>query len=154
MIRINRKTSFHRTARKGFSLMELMIVIIILGLLAALVMPNLIGKSEQAKQGLVCIQMENIRNALDSFKLDNGTYPDTEQGLDALIKNPDPERYVNYAPGGYFKNAVLPKDPWKHHYIYTKDDNGINLISLGADGREGGKDENKDITYADCVKKQ
>lgn len=133
--------------------MELMIVIIILGLLAALVMPNLIGKSEQAKQGLVCIQMENIRNALDSFKLDNGSYPDTEQGLDALIKNPDSERYVNFANGGYFKNAVLPKDPWKHHFIYTKDDSGINLISLGADGKEGGKDENKDITYADCAKK-
>ena len=146
-------TTLRMTGRKGFSLMELMIVIIILGLLAALVMPNLIGKSEQAKQGLVCIQMENIHNALDSFKLDNGTYPETEQGLDALIKNPDPERYVNFAPGGYFKNAVLPKDPWKHHFIYTKDDNGINLISLGADGKEGGKDENKDITYADCAKK-
>lgn len=139
--------------RRGFSLMELMIVIIILGLLAALVMPNLIGKSEQAKQGLVCIQMENIRNALDSFKLDNGIYPDTEQGLEALIENPDPERYTNYAPGGYFKNPVLPKDPWKNHYIYTHDQEGTNLISLGADGKEGGSDEGKDITYADCVKK-
>ncbi len=145
--------SFRTRARKAFSLMELMIVIIILGLLAALVMPNLIGKSEQAKQGLVCIQMENIRNALDSFKLDNGTYPTTEQGLDALIKNPDAERYNNFAPGGYFKNAVLPKDPWKHYFIYTKDDEGINLISLGADGKEGGKDEDKDIMYADCAKK-
>ena len=146
-------TSLRIAGRKGFSLMELMIVIIILGLLAALVMPNLIGKSEQAKRGLVCIQMENIHNALDSFKLDNGSYPETDQGLKALVQNPDPERYGNFAPGGYFKNAVVPKDPWKHHFIYTKDDNGINLISLGADGKEGGKDENKDITYADCVKK-
>lgn len=139
--------------RNGFSLMELMIVIIILGLLAALVMPNLIGKSEQAKQGLVCIQMENIRNALDSFKLDNGIYPDTEQGLEALIQNPDPERFTNYAPGGYFKNPVLPKDPWQHYYIYTNDEEGTNLISLGADGKEGGADEGRDVTYADCVKK-
>lgn len=146
-------TTLRMAGRKGFSLMELMIVIIILGLLAALVMPNLIGKSEQAKQGLVCIQMENIHNALDSFKLDNGSYPDSEHGLDALLRNPDPERYNNFAPGGYFKNAVLPKDPWKHHFIYTKDDSGINLISLGADGKEGGKDADKDITYADCVKK-
>lgn len=153
MTRQNAISRLHTLHRGGFSLMELMIVIIILGLLAALVMPNLIGKSEQAKQGLVCIQMENIRNALDSFKLDNGTYPDTEQGMEALINNPDPERFINYAPGGYFKNAVVPKDPWKHTFIYTKDDGGINIISLGADGKEGGKDEDKDITYTDCAKK-
>lgn len=144
---------FRRAARNAFSLMELMIVIIILGLLAALVMPNLIGKSEQAKGGLVCIQMENIRNALDSFKLDNGVYPDTEMGLKALIENPDPERFPNYAPGGYFKNPVIPKDPWKHTYIYTHDEEGTNLISLGADGKEGGSGESKDVTYAECVEK-
>lgn len=132
--------------------MELMIVIIILGLLAALVMPNLIGKSEQAKQNLVCVQMKSIKNALDMFKLDNGSYPDQEQGLDALVKNPDPERYVNFAPSGYFENGVVPKDPWKSNYIYIQTENGINLISLGADRREGGSSENKDITHADCIK--
>ncbi len=124
--------------------MELMIVIIILGLLAALVMPNLIGRSEEAKQNLVCIQMENIRNALDSYKLDTGRYPDGGTGLNALISGNN---------GGYFKNAVLPKDPWKNHYIYTKDGSGINLISLGADGQEGGSNEDKDMTYADCIKR-
>ena len=138
--------------RNAFSLMELMIVIIILGLLAALVMPNLMGKSEQAKQNLVCVQMKSIKNALDMFKLDNGSYPDQEQGLEALVNNPDPERFVNYAPSGYFENGIIPKDPWKSPYIYLLGESGINLISLGADRKEGGKDENKDITYADCIK--
>ncbi len=138
--------------KKAFSLMELMIVIIILGLLAALVMPNLIGKSEQAKQNLVCVQMKSIKNALDMFKLDNGSYPEQEMGLDALVKNPNAENFPNYAPSGYFENGILPKDPWKSPFIYVQTEDGINLISLGADRKEGGSKENKDITYADCIK--
>ena len=139
--------------KKAFSLMELMIVIIILGLLASLVLPNLIGKSEEAKQKLVCVQMRSIAQALDMFKLDNGNYPDTQEGLKALVKNPDPEKYPNYAAKGYFANGQLPKDPWGHSYIYVKTDDGFNLISLGADGKEGGKNENKDISYEECLKK-
>jgi len=139
--------------RKAFSLMELMIVIIILGLLASLVLPNLIGKSEEAKQKLVCVQMQSIAQALKMFKLDNGNYPDTEEGLKALVKNPDPEKYPNYSEKGYFSNGQLPKDPWGHPYIYLKTDEGFNLVSLGADGKEGGKGENKDISYEDCLKK-
>ena len=138
--------------RHAFSLMELMIVIIILGLLAALVMPQLIGQSEKAKRQLVCVAMENIRSSLDNFKLDNGIYPDTEMGLEALIQNPDAERFPNYDANGYFKNPVVPKDPWKHAYIYIMDEGGANLISLGADGREGGSDEAADIAYTDCIK--
>ena len=133
--------------------MELMIVIIILGLLAALVMPNLMGKSEEAKRKLVCVQMKSIKNALDMFKLDNGSYPEQEIGLKALVKNPNPEEYPNYAESGYFENGTLPKDPWKNYYIYIKTDDGINLISLGADRKEGGTKENKDIEYAECIKR-
>ena len=142
----------NRRVRGAFTLMELMIVIIILGLLASLVMPNLIGKSEQAKQKLVCVQMKGIKNSLDMFKLDNGMYPDAEEGLEALVKNPDAEKYPNYASGGYFEDGNLPKDPWKNRYIYVPGEDGINLISLGADRKEGGTDENKDITYAECIK--
>ena len=138
--------------KKAFSLMEQMIVIIILGLLAAMVMPSLIGQGEQAKQKLVCVQMKSIKNALDMFKLDNGTYPDQEMGLEALIKNPNPENYPNYSASGYFENPILPKDPWKSPFIYVQTEDGINLISLGADRKEGGSKENKDITYADCIK--
>jgi general secretion pathway protein G len=144
----------HKAMMRGaFTLMELMIVIIILGLLAALVMPNLIGKSEQAKQKLVCVQMKGIKNALDMFRLDNGMYPETREGLEALVKNPDEEKYPNFAPGGYFEDGVLPKDPWKNRYIYVPGEEGINLISLWADRKEGGTAENKDITYAECIGK-
>ncbi len=138
--------------KKAFSLMELMIVIIILGLLAALVMPNLVGKSEEAKQKLVCVQMKSIKQALDSFKLDNGTYPDVEEGLDALAQNPNTEKYPNYSSYSYFEEGIVPKDPWKHPYIFIHTDDGIDLISLGADGKEGGSKENADITYAQCIK--
>ncbi len=138
--------------RSAFTLMELMIVIVILGLLSALVLPNIMGKAEDAKQKLVCIQMKNIDEALKSFKFDNGVYPETEDGLKALLKNPDEEKYKNYANGGYLDGEHLPRDPWKNNYIYLNEDDGVELISLGADGKEEGKDNNKDITLKECKK--
>lgn len=132
--------------------MELMIVIVILGLLAALVMPNLVGKSEQAKQKLTCVQMRTVAQALSSFKLDNGVYPATEEGLKALVQNPDTEKYTNFLSGGYFENKQTPKDPWNKEYVYIKTGDGFNLISLGSDGKEGGSGEEKDITYEECLK--
>lgn len=139
--------------RSAFTLMELMIVIVILGLLSALVLPNIMGKAEDAKQRLVCIQMKNVQEALKSFKFDNGLYPDTEEGLQALIKNPDEKKYKSFATSGYLDGENLPIDPWKNHYIYLNEDGVINIISLGADGKENGKDNNKDITLVDCNKK-
>jgi len=139
--------------KKAFSLMELMIVIIILGLLAALVMPNLIGKGEEAKQKLVCVQMKGISQALKMFKLDNGNYPETEEGLKALIKNPDPEKYTSYSKNGYFEDGNLPKDPWNNNYIYLNNGEKFELISLGADRKEGGKGENRDIRLSECQKR-
>ena len=136
--------------RRAFTLLELMIVIIILGLLSALVLPNLLGKAESAKRKLVCIQMKQIQEALKSFKFDNGTYPTTEEGLQALLKNPDPQKYPNYAPSGYLEGKRLPLDPWKHPYIYLNNGGTIDLISLGADGKEGGDGDAKDITLAEC----
>ncbi len=130
--------------------MELMIVIIILGLLAAMVLPNLVGKGEQAKQKLVCVQMESIANALSMFKMDNGTYPTTEEGLKALVENPDAEKYPGYQKGYLDK---LPVDSWKQPYIYILDEaSGFDIISLGADRKEGGEDENRDIRRSTCSK--
>ncbi len=137
--------------RKAFSLMELMIVIIILGLLAAMVLPNLVGKSEQAKQKLVCIQLKTIGDALKTFKIDNGKYPSMDEGIMALVSNPAPDTYKDYPDGGYLDGKKEPTDPWKHPYIYIADDeSGFDIISLGADGKEGGSKENKDISYSQC----
>jgi general secretion pathway protein G len=138
-------------ARKAFSLIELMIVIVILGLLAAMVMPSLTGKGEEAKRNLVCVQMKSIYNgALDMFKINNSLYPSTEEGLEALVKNPDEEKYPNYSTTGYFKDSKLPKDSWGNKFIYINEEGSIELISLGADRKEGGDGEKSDIKMSEC----
>jgi len=137
--------------RKAFSLIELMIVIVILGLLAAMVMPSLTGKGEEAKRNLVCVQMKSIYNgALDMFKINNSMYPTTSEGLEALTKNPDEEKYSNYSTSGYFKDSKIPKDSWGAKFIYLNDEGTVEIISLGADKKEGGKDEAADIKMSDC----
>ena len=137
--------------RKAFSLIELMIVIVILGLLAAMVMPSLTGKGEEAKRNLVCVQMKSIYNgALDMFKINNSMYPTTEEGLEALVKNPDPEKYSNYSSTGYFKDSKLPKDSWGSKFIYINNEGSVELISFGADKKERGKDEAADIKMSEC----
>jgi len=136
--------------RNGFSLIELMVVIIILGLLASLIMPNIIGKGEQAKQKLTCVQMQQIAQSIELFKQDNGGYPTTEEGLAALVENPDAEKYTNFMPGGYLSQKEPPADPWRHPYIYVSDEDGFEIISLGADGKEGGDEENRDIPLSSC----
>lgn len=133
--------------------MELMIVIVILGLLASFVMPNILGQSEKAKKGLVCTQMESIKNALRMFKVDNGSYPTTEEGLEALAQNPSTEKYKNYADGSYFTDGLLPKDSWGNNFVYLNEEGELEIISLGADGKEGGKDEGADISLSGCRKK-
>ena len=138
-------------SRKAFSLIELMIVIVILGVLAAMVMPSLTGKGEEAKRNLVCVQMKSIYNgALDMFKINNSLYPSTEEGLEALVKNPDEEKYPSYSTSGYFKDSKMPKDSWGNAFIYINDDGKVELISLGADRKEGGKDEGSDIKMSEC----
>ena len=140
-----------KKVRKAFSLIELMIVIVILGLLAAMVMPSLTGKGEEAKRNLVCVQMKSIYNgALDMFKVNNSMYPSTEEGLEALIKNPDEDKYPNYSTTGYFKDSKLPKDSWGNKFVYINIDGSVELISLGADRKEGGKDESGDIKMSKC----
>jgi general secretion pathway protein G len=125
--------------RKAFSLIELMIVIVILGLLAAMVMPSLTGKGEEAKKNLVCVQMKSIYNgALDMYKVDNSIYPSTEEGLEILAEK------------GYFKDAKLPKDSWGNPFIYINNGGSVELISLGADKKEGGEDSAADIKMSEC----
>lgn len=136
--------------RKAFTLIEIMVVIIILGLLAAFVIPNVTGKSGEAKQKLVCIQMKSLNESFKMFKIDNGSYPTSEEGLHALIVNPNPDEYTEYSSSGYIEGKNLPKDPWNKSYLYLNLDGTVELISLGSDGKEGGKDEEKDHKLSQC----
>ncbi len=131
-------------------MIELMIVIIILGLLASLVMPNLIGQGEQAKRKLACVQMHSLADTLKSFKIANGTYPTTSEGLKALIKNPNPSVYTSYPEGGFLDGGKIPVDPWQTPYIYIKTENSFDIISLGADKKEGGSKDGEDIKLSTC----
>ncbi len=139
-----------KRVKKGFTLLELLVVILILGLLAAFVVPNIIGASDKAKRDLVCSQMGSVANALDMFKMDNGMYPDTEEGLEALVKNPDPDKYPAYSSKPYIKR--VPKDSWGQPIQYIKTDSGFDLISFGPDRKEGGSGDNADIHYSQCNK--
>jgi len=136
--------------KKAFTLIEIMIVVIILALIASLVVPNIIGQGERAKEKLVCVQMKSLKNALDSFKVEEGRYPTTTEGLKALIQNPNPIKYKNYPKDGFLGSKKLPKDPWGNDYIYVNNNGDIDIISLGADGKEGGSGENKDIKLSEC----
>lgn len=136
--------------RRAFTLIEMMVVIIILGLLAAFVIPNITGKSEEAKQKLVCVQMKSLSEGLKMFKIDNGAYPSAEEGLSALVTNPSAEKYPSYSPSGYLEGKTLPKDPWNHPFLYINDGTAFDLVSLGADGKEGGSGEEKDQKLSEC----
>ena len=122
-------------SKKAFTLLELMVVILILGLLASFVLPKLTGKSEEAKVKVVCIQMKSISQALKMYKIDNSSYPTTSQGLKELSSK------------DYFEDGKLPKDSWKKEYIYTSNDDKFEIISFGPNKKEGGDD---DIYYSKC----
>lgn len=137
--------------RSGFTLIEIMVVIVILGLLAALVVPKLIGRTEEAKKTQARVQIRNIEQALGLFKLDNGFYPATDQGIEALIKIPDVGRIPkNYRKDGYLDR--LPKDPWGNPYVYVSPgtNRDYEISSYGADGAQGGEGEDADINSWDA----
>jgi len=139
-----------RTLRgnRGFSLIELMVVVIILGILAMYIGPKLMGRTEQAKEVQTRVQIEGLETALKLYKLDNGVYPTTEQGLQALVEEPDVENVSqNWRKGGYLEKGKVPKDPWGNEFIYLAPgiQGDYDITSYGADGVPGGEDENKDI---------
>jgi len=136
--------------RTGFSLIELLIVIVILGGLVAVVAPGLMDAADGAKRDTVCLKMNDLKKRLDMFKLDNGNYPDTEEGFQALIANPDSDKYPNYRAKPYLKKT--PKDSWKTVFVYIKNGSGFEIISFAADRKEGGEESNKDILLSVCNK--
>lgn len=115
--------------KRGFSLIELMVVIIILGLLASFVLPNLTQKNEEAKNKIICVQMKGIAQALKLYKIENSSYPTTEEGLKVLVQK------------RYFEDNKLPLDSWQNQFIYLSNQNSFEIISLGADKKEDGDDD-------------
>lgn len=130
------------STQRGFTLMELMVVIVILGILAALVVPNLMGNKERADQQKAVSDIVALENALDMYKLDNHRYPTTEQGLEALVSKPEISPVpTNYRQDGYIKR--LPADPWGNDYMLLSpgDHGAVDLFSAGPDGEPNTGDD-------------
>ncbi len=130
----------------GFTLVEVLVVMVILGMLFGLVGPRVIDYLSRAKSGVARMQLENLATALDLYRLDVGRYPSQEEGLLAMVAAP---AGVDRWSGPYLKERALPLDPWDRDYIYaipSTHDGTFDLSSLGSDGAEGGEDEAADIT--------
>lgn len=128
-----------RFKQQGFTLIEIMVVVVILGILAALVVPQVMGRPDQAKVTVAGGDIKGISAALEMYRLDNGIYPSTQQGLDALVTRPStPPQARSWSPDGYLK--ALPVDPWGNPYQYLSPgtQGAFDLYSLGADGKPGG----------------
>jgi general secretion pathway protein G len=145
---IMKKIREKKNAQAGFTLIELMVVIVILGILAGLIIPRIMGRPDEARQAKAKIQIEALESALKLYKLDNGTYPTTEQGLKALVEAPTIGNLPkNWRQGGYLEKGKVPKDPWDNEFVYVcpGSHGDFDLSSLGADGEPGGEGVNKDI---------
>jgi general secretion pathway protein G len=128
----------------GFTLIELMVVIVILGILATVMMPKILDRPEQARRMKAKVQIRNLQSALAFFKTDTGRFPTTSEGLEALVNSTG---LKGWRQGGYIEGGKVPQDPWGHPYIYicpgTHDD--YDLESYGKDGEAGGTGDNADI---------
>lgn len=133
----------------GFTLIEIMVVIIIIGIIAALFAPNIVGRGDQAKRIAAETNLRMIGTTLDLYRLDNSHYPSTDQGLEALVSRPHGyPQPKNYNPDAYARKNSL-NDPWGIPYIYISDGSSFDLRSLGADGAEGGEGIAEDLVYRD-----
>ncbi len=139
--------------QRGFTLIEIMVVVVILSVLIGLVAPNILGRVDEARVTAAKTDIETLGQALELYKLDNHHYPSTDQGLEALVSKPtgSPEPR-NWNSSGYLKKRKVPLDPWGNEYVYLSVANGsrYELYSLGADGREGGEGYNADVGVEDA----
>lgn len=141
-----------RAGEYGFTLIEIMVVIVILGLLAAIIAPRIIGRVDEAKVTEAKVQISSMETALKLYRLDNGRYPSTEQGLEALITKPTtgiiPKKWRK---GGYLEKKKVPADPWGNPYIYASPGlhGDYDIITYGADGVRGGEGFDADIASWD-----
>lgn len=131
----------------GFTLIEIMVVVVILGILAAVIVPRLLSRPDEAKVTKARVDIKSIEESLGLFKLDNGFYPSTDQGLKALVNKPETGRIpAKYSVDGYLKK--VPLDPWSNPYVYISPgvhSRDFDLISYGADGEPGGEEFDADI---------
>jgi general secretion pathway protein G len=149
---INMFSNRKRFGNQGFTLIELMVVLVILGVLAGLIVPRIMGRPEEARRMKAKIQIHSLETALQLYKLDNGNYPNTEQGLQSLVEAPAAgDLAKSWREGGYLEKGKVPKDPWGNDYIFlspgTRGD--FDLISYGPDGVAGGDGKNEDINNWD-----
>ncbi len=141
---MRKKLKLELLKRGGFTLLELLIVMIIIGLLAALIGPKMIGRVGESRQTVAKQQIEGFSSAMEMYKLDTTKYPTQEQGLEALVA--EPQGIANWK-GPYLKKKFIPKDPWGNNYVYTYpgEHGDYDIVSYGADGNSGGDGEAKDV---------
>jgi general secretion pathway protein G len=134
-----------RTSRAGFTLIEMLVVLVIIGLIMGLVGPRVLNYLSDARTKAARLQIESFSNSLDLYYLDVGRYPTTQEGLAALVKRPPG---VDVWNGPYLKGGTIPADPWRNAYVYAAPGThgAYDLMSYGADGREGGEGSATDIT--------
>ncbi len=131
---------------RGFTLTEMLIVIALIGVIGTFVTTNIIARFNTAKVDATKVQMQNLGVILDDFNRVCGFYPTTDQGLEALIKQPAGRECKNYDPNGFIKGGRVPKDGWSNEFTYVSDGNKYTLNSLGADNKEGGDGNDKDLS--------
>ena len=132
----------------GFTFIELMVVIVILGILALYVAPKILDRPDEARINAAKVQIKSIETALKLYKLDNGVYPTTEQGLEALVQAPEVGQLAkSWREGGYLERDKVPQDPWGNDYVYLSPGvhSDFDLMSYGADGEQGGEGKYADI---------
>ena len=132
------------STQRGFTLLELLVVLGIIAMLAGLVGPQVMKHMGESKVKAAKVQIEDLAQTLDMYKLDVGSYPTTDQGLEALISSPEGAQRWN---GPYLRKSKVPLDPWNNEYVYNSpgEHGKFDLYSLGADGKEGGEGEDKDL---------
>ena len=140
-----------RRVKKGFTMVELMAVLIILGLLATVLVRNFMGSTDKARVTTTKVNLRLLHGAVTQFKMDTGQFPTEEDGLMALIEPPSDE--TNYQPGGYLETTETPKDGWGHEFVYQlwpESGKPFVIISYGADGEEGGEGYDADLHSTDA----
>lgn len=140
------KLAMLRHSQSGFTLTEMLIVVIIIALIGTFVTTNLISRYNQTRVDATRIQMKNLSGILEQYHLDCGSYPSSDQGLESLVSKPADSKCGRYLPGGYIKNGEVPKDGFGNDFYYFSDGKSFEIRSLGADNKEGGDGIDGDVS--------